>query len=29
MEGDPKMMKINKLGLDCKTTMDDGVRAKV
>ena len=29
MEGDRKMMKINKLGLDCKTTMDNGVRAKV
>ena len=29
MEGNPKMMKMNKLGLDYKATMDNGVRAKV
>ena len=28
MEDYPKMMKINELGLDCKTAMDNGVRAK-
>jgi len=29
MKDCPKMMKINELGLDCKTAMDNGVRAKV
>ena len=28
MEDYPKMMKINEFGLDCKTAMDNGVRAK-
>ena len=29
MEDYAKMMKINELGLDCKTTMDNGVRANL
>jgi len=28
MEDYPKMMKINELGLDCKTVMDNGVKPK-